>query len=334
MVFIVAEIGINHNGDMNLAKKMILAAKESGADAVKFQNYKTEDFVLDRTIEYTYLSKGNEVTEKQFDMFKRYELSFDQLKELKSYCDDIDITFFSTPTGKQGVDELIQLGVSVIKNGSDFLQNLPFIEELAKTRIPIVISTGMATLAQIDEAVRTFESAGGKELTILQCVSQYPTPLEEVNLLKIPALKKAFGYPVGFSDHTEGSVAAIGAVTLGATFIEKHFTLSHDLEGPDHRFSSTPEEFKSYIDSIRKIEIALGKEKLTPTIRDQANSAHFQLSCVAKKGLNGDHVLTDNDIAFSRPGDGLPPKMKPFLIGKKLSNAKQAGSKFSFEDFI
>ena len=334
MVFIVAEIGINHNGDMNLAKKMILAAKESGADAVKFQNYKTEDFVLDRTIEYTYLSKGNEVTEKQFDMFKRYELSFDQLKELKSYCDDIDITFFSTPTGKQGVDELIQLGVSVIKNGSDFLQNLPFIEELAKTGIPIVISTGMATLAQIDEAVRTFESAGGKELTILQCVSQYPTPLEEVNLLKIPALKKAFGYPVGFSDHTEGSVAAIGAVTLGATFIEKHFTLSHDLEGPDHRFSSTPEEFKSYIDSIRKIEIALGKEKLTPTIRDQANSAHFQLSCVAKKGLNGDHVLTDNDIAFSRPGDGLSPKMKPFLIGKKLSNAKQAGSKFSFEDFI
>ena len=334
MVFIVAEIGINHNGDMNLAKKMILAAKESGADAVKFQNYKTEDFVLDRTIEYTYFSKGKEVTEKQFDMFKRYELSFDQLNELKSYCDDIDITFFSTPTGKQGVDELIQLGVSIIKNGSDFLQNLPFIEELAKTEIPIVISTGMATLAQIDEAVRTFESAGGKELTILQCVSQYPTPLEEVNLLKIPALKKAFGYPVGFSDHTEGSVAAIGAVTLGATFIEKHFTLSHDLEGPDHRFSSTPEEFKSYVDSIRKIEIALGKEKLTPTMRDHANSVHFQLSCVAKEGLNEDHVLTENDIAFSRPGDGLPPKMKPFLIGKKLSSAKQAGSKFSFEDFI
>lgn len=334
MVFIVAEIGINHNGDMNLAKKMILAAKESGADAVKFQNYKTEDFILEKTVDYTYFSKGKEVTEKQFNMFKRYELSFNQLKELKNYCDDIDITFFSTPTGKQGVDELIQLGVSVIKNGSDFLQNLPFIEELAKTGIPIVISTGMATLAQIDEAVRAFESAGGKDLTILQCVSLYPTPLEEVNLLKIPALKKAFGYPVGFSDHTEGSVAAIGAVTLGATFIEKHFTLSHDLEGPDHRFSSTPEEFKSYVDSIRKIEIALGKEKLTPTIRDQANSLHFQLSCVAKEGLNEDHVLTDNDIAFSRPGDGLPPKMKPFLIGKKLSNAKQAGTKFSFEDFI
>ena len=334
MVFIVAEIGINHNGDMNLAKKMILAAKESGADAVKFQNYKTEDFILEKTVDYTYFSKGKEVTEKQFNMFKRYELSFNQLKELKNYCDDIDIIFFSTPTGKQGVDELIQLGVSVIKNGSDFLQNLPFIEELAKTGIPIVISTGMATLAQIDEAVRAFESAGGKDLTILQCVSLYPTPLEEVNLLKIPALKKAFGYPVGFSDHTEGSVAAIGAVTLGATFIEKHFTLSHDLEGPDHRFSSTPEEFKSYVDSIRKIEIALGKEKLTPTIRDQANSLHFQLSCVAKEGLNEDHILTDNDIAFSRPGDGLPPKMKPFLIGKKLSNAKQAGTKFSFEDFI
>ena len=232
------------------------------------------------------------------------------------------------------INELIQLGVSVIKNGSDFLQNLPFIEELAKTRIPIIISTGMATLAQIDEAVRTFESAGGKDLTILQCVSQYPTPIEEVNLMKIPALKKAFGYPVGFSDHTEGSVAAMGAVTLGATFIEKHFTLSHDLEGPDHRFSSTPNEFISYVDSIRKIEIALGKEKLTPTIRDRENSIHFNLSCVAKEGLDVDHVLTDNDIAFSRPGDGLPPKIKPFLIGKKLLYGKKAGSKFSFEDFI
>ena len=174
MVFIVAEIGINHNGDMNLAKNMILAAKESGADAVKFQNYKTEDFVLDRTVEYTYLSKGEKVTEKQFDMFKRYELNFDQLKELKSYCDDIDITFFSTPTGKQGINELIQLGVSVIKNGSDFLQNLPFIEELAKTRIPIIISTGMANLEEIKSTIKVAKKNGAKNITLLYCVSNYP----------------------------------------------------------------------------------------------------------------------------------------------------------------
>lgn len=333
-VFIVAEIGINHNGDMDLAKRMIRSVKECGADAVKFQNYKTEDFILDKTISYTYESNGKKLTEKQFDMFKRYELSFDQIVMLKKYCDDIGIIFFSTPTSKKGIDELQKIGVSLIKNGSDFLQNLPFIEDLAKSQIPIVISTGMASLAQIDEAVKTFENAGGEDLTILQCVSQYPTPLEEVNLLKLPVLKKAFGYPVGFSDHTEGNIAAIGAVTLGAIFIEKHFTLSHELEGPDHKFSSTPEEFIEYVDSIRKIEKALGSEKLSPTLKDQKNGNQFQLSCVANKEIISGHVLTESDIAFSRPGDGLPPKMKQFLIGKKLLNRKTSGSKFTFEDFL
>lgn len=333
-VFIVAEIGINHNGDMDLAKRMICSVKECGADAVKFQNYKTEDFILDRNISYTYESKGIQITEKQFDMFKRFELSFDQIEMLKNYCDEIGITFFSTPTSKKGIDELKKIGVSLIKNGSDFLQNLPFIEDLAQSKIPIVISTGMASLAQIDEAVKTFENAGGKDLTILQCVSQYPTPMEEVNLLKLPVLKKAFGYPVGFSDHTEGNIAAIGAVTLGAKFIEKHFTLSHDLVGPDHKFSSTPAEFADYVDSIRKIEKALGSEKLTPTFKDQKNGNLFQLSCVANKEINSGHVLTERDIAFSRPGDGLPPKMKQFLVGKKLVHRKTPGSKFTFDDFL
>jgi N-acetylneuraminate synthase/N,N'-diacetyllegionaminate synthase len=333
-VFIAAEIGINHNGDMDLAKKMIRSIKECGADAVKFQNYRTQDFILDKTISYTYKSNGKEFTEKQFDMFKRYELSFDQIVMLKKYCDDLDIIFFSTPTSKEGIDQLKKLGVSLIKNGSDFLQNLPFIKDLAKSQIPTVLSTGMASLAHIDEAVRTFENAGGKDLTILQCVSQYPTPLEEVNLLKLPVLKKAFGYPVGFSDHTEGNIAAIGAVTLGAVFIEKHFTLSRELEGPDHQLSSTPSEFALYVDSIRKIEKALGSEKLVSTLKDQKNGTQFQLSCVANKEILPGQVLRDSDISFSRPGNGLPPKMKQFLIGKKLLNRKKIGSKFTFDDFI
>lgn len=333
-VFIAAEIGINHNGDISLAKEMIEAAKNCGVDAVKFQNYKTEDFILDRQIEYTYQSQGKSITETQYEMFKRYELSFDQLSELKEYCDSIGVTFFSTPTSKEGIAELIKLNVQLIKNGSDFLQNLPFIEELAKSQIPIVISTGMANLAQIDDAVRVFEQAGGKDLTILQCVSQYPTPLEEVNLLKLPVLKNAFGYPIGFSDHTEGNEAAIGAVTLGARFIEKHFTLSHHLPGPDHRFSSTPSELLSYVNSIRNIEKALGSKTLKPTLSDQKSAEKFQLSCVAKSSLNQSHVLTENDIAFSRPGNGLPPKMKKSLVGKTLKKAKSAGAKFNFDDFI
>ncbi len=333
-VFIAAEIGINHNGDISLAKKMIDAAKDCGVDAVKFQNYKTEDFVLDRKIEYTYQSQGKNITETQYKMFKRYELSFDQLSELKAYCDLVGVAFFSTPTSKKGIDDLKRLNVKMIKNGSDFLQNLPFIEELAQSKTPIIISTGMASLAQIDDAVRAFEQAGGKDLTILQCISKYPTPLEEVNLLKIPVLRDAFGYPIGFSDHTEGNEAAIGAVTLGARFIEKHFTLSHDLPGPDHSFSSTPTELLSYVKSIRNIETALGSKALKPTLNDQKSGEKFQLSCAAKTALKESHILEEKDISFSRPGDGIPPKMKNSLVGKTLKKAKCAGTKFNFDDFI
>jgi len=333
-ILIVAEIGINHNGDISLAKRMIDAAKQSGADAVKFQNYRTEDFVLNKTINFKYNSNTGMVIENQFEMFKRYELTFEKLKKLKSYCDSIEINFFSTPTSARGIEELKLLGVDYIKNGSDFIQNLPLIEEMAKSKIPVVISTGMANLAQIDEAVRTFENAGGKDLIILHCVSQYPAPMKEVNLLKIPVLKNVFGYPIGFSDHTEGNEAAIGAVALGATFIEKHFTLSHDLPGPDHQFSSTPDEFSIYVESIRNIEMALGSKKLIPTTEDQKNASLYHLSCVARKKLNPNHVLTIDDIGFSRPGDGFPPKMRDFLIGRKLLKSKDPGVNFNFEDFV
>ena len=333
-VFIAAEIGINHNGDIDLAKEMIDAAKECGVDAVKFQSYNTEDFVLNRNIKYKYKSQGKYISETQYNMFKRYELSFQQLEELKSYCDSLGIIFFSTPTSKKGIDILKKLNVEMIKNGSDFLQNLPFIEHLAKSKVPIIMSTGMATLAHIDDAVRTFEQAGGKNLTILHCVSQYPTPIDEVNLLKLPVLENAFGYPVGFSDHTEGIESAIGAVTLGAKFIEKHFTLSKNLPGPDHHFSITPPELSIYVKSIRKTSRALGSKELKPSTSDLKNGKKFQLSCTATTNLNKSHILEEKDISFSRPGNGFPPKMRDLLIGKILKKNKVAGTKFSFEDFI
>lgn len=333
-VYVVAEIGINHNGDLELGKKMIQAAKLCGADAVKFQNYFTEDFILDNTIEYSYLSNGKEVTEKQFDMFKRYELSFDQLKQLKEFADDQEIDFFSTPTSKKGLNDLIKLNVKLLKNGSDFLQNLELIENMAATGIPLIISTGMANLSHIDEAVRAFESSGGNDLIILHCISQYPTPKEDVNLKKIPALRSAFGYPVGFSDHTSGIVASIGAVVLGACFIEKHFTLSKELSGPDHRFSSDPTEFKNLIDGIRYVEQALGESKIGPVKNESNSSESFNLSCVANKSLLENHVIQETDISFSRPGNGLSPKMKNILIGKKLKKTKSKGSKFDFNDFF
>lgn len=332
--YIVAEIGINHNGDMKLAKQMISAAKASGANAVKFQNYFTEDFLLDHTIEYSYYSKGEKIVEKQYDMFKRYELNFEQLKELKLHCDEIEIDFFSTPTSQKGVDQLMELDVKLFKNGSDFLQNIELIQIMAQTGVPLVLSTGMATLSQIDDAVRSFELAGGKDLLILHCISQYPTPKEDVNLLKIPALEAAFEYSVGFSDHTSGIVAAIGAVTLGACFIEKHFTLSKSLSGPDHRFSSDPEEFSDLVQGIRYIESALGNSKLGSVHHEKKSAESFTLSCVVNKSLKKGHILQNSDISFSRPGTGFSPKNKNFFVGKPIFKDKEVGDLLQLDDFI
>ncbi len=330
--FIAAEIGINHNGDMKLAKEMIKMAKESGADAVKFQNYKTEDFILNKEIKYKYMSQGKLKEEYQFEMFKRYELNFTQLQDLKSFSDELGIVFFSTPTGISGINELLKLNVKFLKNGSDFIQNLPLIKEMGKTALPCILSTGMSTLSHIDEAVNAFESGGGKEMVILHCVSQYPTPNNEVNLRKINSLKLAFGYPVGFSDHTYGSTAALGAVALGACFIEKHFTLSHDLPGPDHRFSSTPEEFLELTTKIRLLEDSLGESRIEPTNKEKLNAKSFQLSCVAKTNIKSGSKIKSSHISFSRPGSGLSPKMYSYLIGKILVKDKIKGEIFRISD--
>ncbi len=319
--FIAAEIGINHNGNMNLAKKMIQAAKDAGADGVKFQNYHTEDFILDKNLMYEYISEGKKIIETQYEMFKRYELSTSQLRELKQYCDEIGIIFFSTPTSKQGIKDLQDIDTLLFKNGSDFLVNLELIEQFAKTKMPLIISTGMATLAEIDDAVRAFEKAGGEELIILHCISSYPAPAQYVNLKKIPALEAAFNYPIGFSDHTNGIIASLGAVALGACFIEKHFTTDKNLAGPDQHFSANPKELEQLVKAIRILEQSLGSSKIAPTQEEEYGRENFRLSCVAKKNLKKGHVLKREDIAFSRPANGLAPKFIQDLIGKSLNNS-------------
>ena len=245
--FLVAEIGINHNGEMALAHREIDTAAASGADAVKFQNYHTESFVSDRSLTYEYVSLGTTVVESQFDMFKRCELRPEALLELRQHCEERGVVFFSTPMDEEGVAELVREGVTLLKNGSDCLGHLPLIRCMARTGLPTVISTGMATHEDIDDAVQAFRDAGGHDLILLHCTSAYPTPVADVNLRKIPALAQAYGCLVGFSDHTDGIVAAVGAVTLGACFIEKHFTLDKNLPGPDHRFSADPADRKSVV---------------------------------------------------------------------------------------
>lgn len=330
--FIAAEIGINHNCDMELAIKMIDAAVESGADAVKFQNYFTEDFILDKDLTYTYVSEGKEITESQFDMFKRYELSFEQLQLLKKHCDKKGVLFFSTPTSKRGIDDLIKLNVGLLKNGSDLLVNLPLIKEMAKTKIPTIISTGMALVSEIDDAVRAFEDAGGKELMILHCTSSYPTPDEDVNLLKLESLFKTFNYPIGFSDHTWGIEAAIGSIVLGCNFIEKHFTLDKTLPGPDHRFSSDPDEFKQLVLGVRKIETMLGTSKIGPTNSEKFGRFGFRLSCAAARDISQGETIAEHDIIFIRPASGLHPRFSESLINRKSKIMIKKGQFINFND--
>ena len=331
---IAAEIGINHNGDLDLAHKSIDAAADAGADAVKFQNYRTEEFVSDRTLTYEYTSHGRRVIEPQFDMFKRCELTPGALRELSAHCDMRGIIFFSTPTSVAGVLDLVRLGAPLLKNGSDYLVHLPLIRAMAQTGLPTVISTGMATRTEIEDAVSAFRQAGGKDLILLHCTSSYPTPNEDVHLRRIPALAATFDCLAGFSDHSEGNVAAMGAVALGACLIEKHFTLDKNLPGPDHRFSSDPAEFRALVADIRTMEQSLGSPEFQPAASEEAGRRDFRLSCVAARELPQGHRLVASDIAFHRPGSGFLPKEADRLLNCVLAHNIAAGHVFSPEDFV
>jgi N,N'-diacetyllegionaminate synthase len=331
--FIAAEVGINHNGSLALAKECIDAAADCGVDAVKFQNYCTDDFIGDKTLEYTYVSQGKTITESQHDMFKRYELKADDFRNLKLHCEKRGVEFFSTPTGESTLNELVKMGVPLLKNGSDYLVNLPLIRLMAGTGIPTILSTGMATLAEIDDAVRAFDEAGGNELVLLHCVSSYPTPAEDVHLRKIPALAAAFGRLIGFSDHTWGIVAAAGAVALGACFIEKHFTLDQNLPGPDHHFSSNPAEMRACVQAVRTIEKNLGESSIGPTKSESSGRRDFRLSCAARTDLPAGHLVSEADVVFRRPGTGIPPAAVHMIVKQRLRSAKRSGMNFEFSDF-
>lgn len=329
---IIAEIGVNHNGDMRLALEAIRAAKAAGADAVKFQNYRTEDFISDRNLMYSYCSQGRTATEPQYDLFKRCELRDEDIVMLAEASKQEGLLFLSTPTSAAGIFVLKKVQARYLKNGSDYLSHLPLIREMAKSGIPTILSVGMATLADIDDAVRAFREAGGTDLTLLLCTSAYPAKPEDVHLRKIPVLGSAFGLPVGFSDHTEGLTAAIGAVVLGASMIEKHFTLDKRLPGPDHWFSSDPEELGALVKAVRAVEAQLGHGAIAPTEGEWENRVLNTLSCVAARDLQAGARIAEADIAFRRPGSGIRPKDVRWLLGKTLKRPVIYGTLFSEDD--
>ncbi|AZT90577.1 N-acetylneuraminate synthase [Caldicellulosiruptor changbaiensis] len=316
-VFIIAEAGVNHNGSMEIAKRLIDAAKEAGANAIKFQTYKTENLVTKYAEKANY-QKVNTGIGTQFEMLKRYELTYKQFEELKKYCDNIGIEFLSTPFDCESAKFLNELGVRLFKVSSGDLTYLPFLEYIAKFKKPIILSTGMSNLGEIEAAINIINQAGCNDITLLHCTSSYPAKVEDVNLKAIITLKEAFKLPVGYSDHTEGIEVAIAAIAIGATIIEKHLTLDKKLEGPDHKASLSPNEFKFMVDCIRNVEKAMGNGIKKCTKSEEEIKVKARRSIVAKRKLLRGEEITFEDIEFKRPAIGLQPNEVYKIIGKKV----------------
>lgn len=320
-VFIIAEAGVNHNGHMDLAYKLIDAAKEAGVDAIKFQTFKTENLVSKACDMADYQIKNIEVESSQYDMLKKLELSYNEFRELKTYCDGIGIVFLSTPFDDESLDFLVdELKIKLLKIPSGEIDNIDFLEKVAKKNLETILSTGMSTLAEVESAIEVFNKCGTftSKLSVLHCTTNYPTPYNEVNLNAMLTIKNAFKVPIGYSDHTLGIEVPIAAVGLGAEIIEKHFTLDKNLEGPDHKASLDPSQLLNMVNGIRNIEKALGDGIKKPNESELQIMVNVRKSIVINKSVKAGHVLTEGDIGIKRPAYGIKPKHFRTIIGKKV----------------
>jgi N,N'-diacetyllegionaminate synthase len=317
-VFIIAEAGVNHNGSIEVAKKMIEIAKECGVDAIKFQTFKAENLVSKNAKKAEYQQKNTNKNETQFEMIKKLELSFGDFKELKNYCEEIGIMFLSTPFDFESIDFLDNLGLEIFKIPSGEITNLPYLRKIGKLRKKVILSTGMADLGEIEDALDVLINAGTKRenITILHCNTEYPTPYEDVNLLAMNTIREAFKVNVGYSDHTLGIEVPIAAVALGAKVIEKHFTLDKNMLGPDHKASLEPNELKEMIKAIRNIEMALGNGIKKPSKSELKNKEIARKSIVAKKDIKKGEVFSEDNLTVKRPGNGISPMRWNEIIGK------------------
>jgi N,N'-diacetyllegionaminate synthase len=324
--FIIAEVGINHNGEIEKAFSMINIAKKAGASAVKFQTFKAEEFVSDPNQTFTYKSQGKKITESMLDMFKRYEFSRDEWFRIKKKCDQAKMMFLSSPQNQSDLDLLLELGVGAIKVGSDDFTNLPLLAGYVKTKLPIILSCGMSDLAEVYQALETVGSYDGYPTILLLCTSQYPTPPEDVNLLKLKTLANTFPMiTLGFSDHTQGSLASSLALSMGACVFEKHFTLDHNLPGPDHWFSEDPLGLSQWIESINKAYAMLGKPIIRPTKSEKDMRILARRSVVTLKDISAGEKLTNENIGLKRPGNGLAPSFLNQVLGLKSTKNLKKG---------
>lgn len=315
-VYIIAEAGVNHNGSFALACKLVDAAKEAGADCIKFQTFKSENLVSRSAKKAEYQKKTTGDSSQQ-DMLKKLELSFDEFIQLKSYCEKVGICFLSTPFDFDSIDFLNSIDMPFWKIPSGEVTNLPYLLALAKTGKPVVMSTGMCTLQEIRAAIDVLKANGTTEIKLLHCNTEYPTPFEDVNLKAMQTMRDEFHLEVGYSDHTKGIEVPVAAVALGATIIEKHFTLDRNMEGPDHKASLEPQELAEMVCSIRNIEEALGSGDKTPSPSEKKNIAVARKSIVAKTKIKAGDTLTEDNVTVKRPGTGISP-MKWFeVLGTK-----------------
>ena len=315
-VTIIAEAGVNHNGDIKLAKKLIDVASDAGADYVKFQSFKAEKLVSRFAEKAEYQKKTTDKNESQFDMIKKLELSNDDHLELIKYCEKKTIGFMSSPFDVDGIDYLNSLDVDFFKVPSGELTNLLYLRQLAKYEKPVILSTGMATLDEIKDALEVLKN---KDVTVLHCNTEYPTPMEDVNLRAMTTIANELGVKTGYSDHSLGIEVPIAAVALGAVIIEKHFTLDKAMIGPDHRASLEPEELKSMIRSIRNIEHALGSGVKTPSHSESKNIKIARKSIVASKDIQAGEILCEDNLTIKRPGTGVNPMEWDKVLGKEAT---------------
>lgn len=331
--FLIAEIGLNHNGSIQLAKDLILSAKNAGFDAVKFQAYNSSLRSNPDGITSKYVEKILKTEETDFDTFKKYELTETDLSDLFEYANEVKIPIFSAAFDIASAKTLLSLGSNCIKIASSELTNTDLISFLGEKKLPVIFSTGMSGIGDIEEAINVFQSAGGVDYALLHCTSSYPAPPEALNLNAIRTMEQCFKVPVGYSDHYDGDAASIAALALGAKIIEKHITLNKQLEGPDHALSLEPAEQIIFVREIRNIEMALGSGVKRPHPSEKFSELRFRKTCHFKMDLKRGHVINENDIILTGPGDGLLPKFKPFIINRRLKHDVSKNSPITLDAF-
>lgn len=314
---IIAEAGVNHNGNIKIAYELCKAAKDAGADVVKFQTWKTENIITQNVAQAEYQKENIGKIESQFDMLKKLELSQDEFRNVKNYCDSIGITFASTADDPESLDFLVDLGIPFIKIGSGEIGNVSYLRYMGSKKMPVILSTGMSSLADIDISLQALRDGGATNITLLHCTTSYPCTFENVNLNAMNTIRDAFKLSVGYSDHTVGNTVSIAAVAMGAKVIEKHFTLDKSMNGPDHKASSNPQEFAAMVKEIRNIEKAMGDGKKEATNIEKEISKVVLKKIVAKRVIKEGTILTEDDLCVKRNDTGLPCNIWDIVIGTR-----------------